>query len=69
MGDCNVVMPSVNLSGGVTVGDGNLFGVGSVVLQGLSVGSGVRLGAGSVLMRRAEDGQLYVGNPAIKMKV
>ena len=45
MGDCNVVMPSVNLSGGVTVGDGNLFGVGSVVLQGLSVGSGVRLGA------------------------
>lgn len=69
MGDCNVVMPSVNLSGGVTVGDGNLFGVGSVVLQGLSVGSGVRLGAGSVLMRRAVDGALYVGNPAIKMKV
>ena len=53
----------------MTVGDGNLFGVGSVVLQGLSVGSGVRLGAGSVLMRRAVDGALYVGNPAIKMKV
>lgn len=69
MGDCNVVMPSVNLSGGVTIGDGNLFGVGSVVLQGLSVGSGVRLGAGSVLMRRALDGMLYVGNPAIKIKV
>lgn len=69
MGDCNVVMPSVNLSGCVTISDGCLFGVGSVVLQGLSVGSGVRLGAGSVLMRRAVDGALYVGNPAIKMKV
>ena len=69
VGNYNVIMPSVNISGGVEIGDGNFLGVQSVVLQYLKIGSDVRLGANSVLMRDAKDGYLYMGNPAMKMKL
>lgn len=69
IGNYNVVMPSVNISGGVKLGDENFLGVQSVVLQYVKMGNLVRLGANSVLMRNAKDGQLYMGNPAVKMKL
>jgi len=69
IGSYNVVMPSVNISGGVKMGDENFLGVQSVVLQYVKMGNLVRLGANSVMMRNAKDGQLYMGNPAVKMKL
>ena len=57
-------MPGVRISGETTIGDGNLFGVNSIVLQQLKIGSGVRLGAGSVLMHKPKANSLYIGNPA-----
>ena len=69
IGNYNVVMPSVNISGGVKMGDENFLGVQSVVLQYVKMGNLVRLGANSVMMRNAKDGQLYMGNPAVKMKL
>lgn len=60
----NVVMPNVNISGGVTIGDSNLFGVKSTVLQYLKVGDRVRIGACSLLMRNAKSDNLYFGIPA-----
>ena len=69
IGNFNVIMPSVNISGGVEIGDCNFFGVQSAVLQCLRIGSNVRIGANSVMMRDAKDGFLYMGNPAMKMKL
>ncbi len=69
IGNCNVVMPSVNISGGVTIGDNNFFGVQSVVLQYVKVENNVRVGAASVVMRTAKSDNLYMGNPATKVKL
>lgn len=69
IGDYNVVMPSVNISGGVQIGDNNFFGVQSVVLQYLKIGNNVRIGANSVMMRNSKDNCLYLGNPAKKTSI
>lgn len=66
--DFNVTMSSVNISGGVKIGDCNFFGVQSVVLQYMKIGNNVRVGANSVIMRNTEDDNLYIGNPATKLK-
>lgn len=60
----NVVMPNVNISGGVIIGNLNLFGVKSTVLQYLKVGDRVKIGACSLLMRNAKSDNLYFGIPA-----
>lgn len=64
IGDYNVVMPSCNISGGVTLGVCNFLGVQSVVLQYVKIGNNTRIGANSVIMRKTKDGFLYIGNPA-----
>lgn len=68
IGNYNVVMPSVNISGAVKIGDCNFFGVQSVVLQCLKIGNDTRIGANSVIIRNTKDGNLYMGNPATKIK-
>jgi len=69
IGNYNVVMPSANISGGVTIGECNFLGVQSVVLQYVKIGNNVKIGANSVMIRKAMDGCLYMGNPAMKMKL
>lgn len=69
IGNFNVIMPSTNISGGVSIGEENLLGVKSTVLQYVKIGNYVRVGAGSVVMRNTKDGNLYMGNPAIKVKL
>ncbi|MBR1578194.1 MAG: serine acetyltransferase [Bacteroidales bacterium] len=64
MGSFNVVMPNVNISGGVAIGDLNFFGVKSTVLQYTKIGDHVTLGAASVLLKNAENNATYYGNPA-----
>jgi len=61
-----VLMPGVRLSGEVTVGNCNLLGVDSVVLQRVKIGDRVTLGAGSVMMTKPRDGFTYIGIPAKK---
>lgn len=68
VGNFNTFMPGSRISGSVTIGDGNFFGVGSIVLQQIRIGDEVRIGAGSVMMTKPKDGNLYVGNPAMKFK-
>ena len=64
LGSYNVLMPDVNISGGVESGNCNLFGVKSTVLQYLKVGNNTKIGAHSLLMRKAKDDGLYFGVPA-----
>jgi UDP-3-O-[3-hydroxymyristoyl] glucosamine N-acyltransferase len=66
IGDFNVMMPGVHISGAVNVGECNLLGVDSVVLQKVNIGSNVTLGAGSVLMTKPKDDHTYIGVPARK---
>ena len=68
IGNYNCFMPAVRISGEVSIGNENFFGVGSIVLQQIKIGHQVRLGAGSVLMTKPKDGELYIGNPAKRMK-
>ena len=68
VGSYNTFMPAIRISGEVTIGDENFFGVGSIVLQRLKIGNNIRLGAGGVLMTKPKNGELYVGNPAKRMK-
>lgn len=69
IGNFNVIMPSTNISGGVIIGDENFLGVKSTVLQYVKIGNDVRVGAGSVVMRNTKNGNLYMGNPATKVKL
>ena len=68
VGSFNTFMPAVRISGEVTMENENFFGVGSIVLQQIKIGNAIRLGAGSVLMTKPKDGELYIGNPAKRMK-
>jgi sugar O-acyltransferase (sialic acid O-acetyltransferase NeuD family) len=69
LGSYNVLNPSVRISGDCNIGDENFFGVQSVVLQGNKIGTKTRIGANSVIMRKTQDGQLYIGNPAKKITI
>lgn len=69
MGNCNVIMSSVNISGGIVIGNENFLGVQSVLLQYIKVGDHTRVGANSVVIRNTKDGNLYMGNPATRVKI
>lgn len=69
LGSCNVIMSSVNISGGIKIGDENFLGVQSVLLQYIKVGNHTRVGANSVVIRNTKDGNLYMGNPATRVKI
>lgn len=62
--DYNVFMPNVRISGGVTIGNENLFGACTLVIQGLKIGNLIRLSPGSMLLTKPKDNGLYIGNPA-----
>lgn len=64
VGSYNSFMPSVNISGGVTIGDRNFFGVKSTILQYLKVGNDTTIGANALVTKDTEDGLLYIGIPA-----
>lgn len=64
IGACCLVNPSVNISGGVTVEDGVLLGVGAVVLEDVRIGAGAIVGAGAVVTRDVPAGTTVVGVPA-----
>lgn len=69
LGNCNVIMSSVNISGGIKMGDCNFLGVQSVLLQNINVGNHTRVGANSVVIRNTKNENLYIGNPATKVKL
>jgi sugar O-acyltransferase (sialic acid O-acetyltransferase NeuD family) len=70
--DCRVgrfatVAPGVNVTGNVTIGEGALIQTNATVVPGVTIGDGARVGPGAVLLRDAEAGALYMGNPARRM--
>lgn len=58
------VAPGCALAGGVRLGEGVLFGIGSVAIPNVSVGAWSVVGAGSVVVRDIPDGVVAMGSPA-----
>lgn len=63
--DYVTIYPSVNVSGGVIVGEGTELGTGTQIIQQRRVGKGVSLGAGAVVIRDLPDKCTAVGIPAV----
>lgn len=59
-----VLNPTVNISGGVTVGGGVLIGTGAQILHYLNIGDNATVGAGAVVTKNVEPGTTVVGIPA-----
>jgi sugar O-acyltransferase (sialic acid O-acetyltransferase NeuD family) len=59
-----VINHSVSLSGGVTVGERVLVGVGARILQYLDIGDDATIGAGAVVTKSVAPGSTVVGIPA-----
>lgn len=68
IGDFSHVAPNATLAGNVTLGNKVFFGVGSVAKQGISIGDNSIIGAGSVVISDIPANEVWVGNPARKMK-
>ena len=64
VGDFCSVMPSVNISGNVTIGPRTLVGAGAKILQGLKIGSDATVGIGSVVLNDVPDACTVLGYPA-----
>lgn len=62
------IAPGTVLAGSVMVGENSFIGANSVVKQGVKIGNGVTVGAGSVVIKDIPDNEIWVGNPAKKLK-
>jgi sugar O-acyltransferase (sialic acid O-acetyltransferase NeuD family) len=62
-GFCNI-NPGANVAGRVTLGEGVLVGIGSVVLEGRCIGEGARVGAGAVVTKDIAANTTVIGIPA-----
>ena len=69
VGSYNVFMPLSRISGETHIGDCNFFGINSIVLQQIKIGNHTRIGANSVVMTKTKDDCLYMGNPAMRVKM
>ena len=64
IGRATTLNPTVNISGGATLGESVLVGTGAQVLQYLDVGSNSTIGAGAVVNKPVISGTTVVGIPA-----
>ena len=62
----NVINPSVNISGGVELGESILLGTGCQILQNISICSDCIIGAGTVITKDIKQKGVYFGIPAQK---
>ena len=69
VGSFNIFMPLTRVSGETVIGDSNFFGINAIILQQLKIGNETRIGANSVVMTKTKDGSLYMGNPAMRVKM
>lgn len=69
VGSFNIFMPLTRVSGETVIGDSNFFGINAIILQQIKIGNETRIGANSVVMTKTKDGSLYMGNPAMRVKM
>jgi sugar O-acyltransferase (sialic acid O-acetyltransferase NeuD family) len=64
IGEGVVLMPSVNVSGGVGLGAGAMVGTAAQILPYVTIGDGSQVGAGAVVTKDVASGTTVVGVPA-----
>ena len=64
IGQYSVLNPTVNISGGVKLGESVLVGTGAQILHYLRIGDGSTVGAGAVVTKDVPSGETVVGIPA-----
>ena len=65
----NVFITTGNkIMGGVLVGEKSYLAPGSVIRNQIHIGKESMIGMGSVVVKNVEDGYLYMGNPARKIR-
>lgn len=68
LGCFNTIAPLCAISGAVDFHDLVEIGTGASVRQGIQIGSGAMLGMGGVAVSNIPAGEIWVGNPAKKLK-
>jgi len=68
VGNYSHIASGAVLSGNVHIGENCLVGANSSLKQGVIIGNNVIVGAGSVVLKDIPDGEVWVGNPARKLK-
>ena len=68
VGTASHIAPGAVLTGNVCVGNQTFVGANSVIRQELTIGNNVIIGAGSVVLRDIPDNEIWVGNPARKIR-
>jgi sugar O-acyltransferase (sialic acid O-acetyltransferase NeuD family) len=68
VGDFVTLATRVALGGSVTVGRAAYLGAGSVVREDLTIGAGALVGMGSVVLHDVPPGEVWVGNPARRLR-
>lgn len=68
LGDGVTLAAGVRLAGSVHVGAGAYLGSGALVREGVSVGAGAVIGMGAVVLADVPAGQVWVGNPARRLR-
>lgn len=67
IGNFSSLMPSVNISGNVDVGEEVFIGVGAVTNNDITIANNVTIGAGSVVLKSINNPCIVIGNPAREM--
>ena len=62
--DNNVINPGSNISGNVTIGNCNLIGTNSSIIQGTIIGDNNLISAASLISKDIENNFQLMGNPA-----
>jgi acetyltransferase-like isoleucine patch superfamily enzyme len=68
IGDFVHIAPNCSLAGGVSVGEGTFFGIGSSIIPNKTIGSWTNVGAGSVIIADQPSNCTTLGIPAKPIK-
>jgi sugar O-acyltransferase (sialic acid O-acetyltransferase NeuD family) len=68
IGAYSVINPGANISGHVTIGEAVLIGAGACIREGLTIGDGAVVGMGAVVLKDVPPGEVWVGNPARRLR-
>lgn len=68
LGSYTTILPSVNISGLVKIGECVSIGTGTAVIQGITIGEKTIIGAGSVVVNDLPENCTAVGTPAKPIK-
>lgn len=68
IGNFTHLAPGVVLAGNVRIGNNVFLGANSVVKQGITIGDNAIIGAGAVVLKDVPNGEVWVGNPAKRLR-